>query len=170
VTTRAIFVVNARGEWQDSSGSSREVSNAADLEFLISSRRWCDLIVSSGLTVRNNKYSPTQRPLWIISRHADAFDQLVSAGAQVIAASATETIAIAAAKFENILCEFGPSCLNEVIHAGLLDEFDLSVTGKFNQSNLKNLISELPVKLAFDSVNLVHEASDLAVFRFILHR
>lgn len=170
MTTRAIFVVNARGEWQDSSGSSREVSNPADLQYLIAARRWCDLIISSGLTVRNNKYAPTKKPLWIVSRHADAFDYLVSAGAKVISASASKTLSLATAKFQKILCEFGPSSLNEVIAAGLLDEFDLSVTGEFKAENIQGLISKLPVKIPPVSVSLVFEGDDLSVFRLILRR
>lgn len=168
MTVRAIFVVNSRGEWQDSSGSSREVSNPADLQYLIASRRWCDLIVSSGKTVRNNKYSPTKKPLWIISKQADAFVDLVAMGARVLPASAAEALAIAKVNYRNILCEFGPESLNEVINSDLLDEFDLSVTGRFNPVELDHLMAELPMKISILSQSVVHEADELVVFRFIL--
>lgn len=168
MTTRAIFVVNSIGDWKDSNGSSRKISNPADLKHLVSSRQWCDLIISSGSTVRANSYSPTQKPLWIITRRPSDFDHLVAAGAEVVAGSAAEIVSVAMSKAENLLCEFGPQSLNEIIEAGLLDEFDLSVTGKFEPHLLSDLLRGLPLALTDQHPRLIFEDEELAVYRFLL--
>ena len=170
MTTRAIFVVSPQGEWQDSKGSSRGISNQSDLNFLIESRRWSDVIVTSGPTVRANDYSPTQKPLWIISSHPEDFHKLITSGANVFPKSPLSVLLEARNLFQNVLCEFGPQSLNLAISENLIDEFYLSITGSFDPGQITSLLPLIPVSLPLSSAIVFHTTPDLVVFRFILNQ
>lgn len=169
MTVRCIFVVNSSAKWFDENGSSRLISNSADFNFLRSSRAWADLIVTSGKTVRANKYSPVKKPLWIITNSSTGeFSELVSAGALLKADNAKTVLAEAKLNYSNILLEFGPLLITQAINDRLIDELDLSVTGQVGTYSLETMLPELPFSLE----SLRHESilidENLEVFRFYL--
>jgi riboflavin biosynthesis pyrimidine reductase len=169
LTVRCIFVVDSEGRWADEQGASRGISNAADFEFLKESRRWADLILTSGKTVRANKYSPTLTAMWIISRGSDpAYSALLSSGAKLIRSDAVSAIQDAKSQFNNVLVEFGPSSIKQALAGNLVDEFDLSVTGANELQNPTQVISKLPFALELNKIDLIKKADDLTVYRLHL--
>lgn len=167
---RAIFVVSNKGEWRDQAGSSKGISNEFDFAHLVDSRTWADVIVSSGETVRTNNYSPTKKPLRIISsRNREDFAKLAeSAQFQVIAGSASNALGRLQKEFENILVEFGPTLLREVLEQNLIEEFDLSITGDFELEDLRELLIDLPFQLGFSDYEVLKQDSQFALLRFYL--
>ncbi|MEY4985304.1 MAG: hypothetical protein RLZZ359_190 [Actinomycetota bacterium] len=167
---RAIFVASNTGEWRDRAGSSKGISNASDFAHLLASREWADVIVSSGETVRANNYSPTRKPLRIISsRSRSDFARLCqSEQFQVINGSASDLLHRLRLEFDNILVEFGPTLLSEALEKNSLDEFDLSITGDFDLDDLRELLIDLPFELGFSDYEVLKKSAQFTLVRFYL--
>jgi riboflavin biosynthesis pyrimidine reductase len=170
VPIRAIFVASNIGEWRDQAGSSKGISNASDFAHLLAAREWADVIVSSGETVRANNYSPTKKPLRIISsRSRSDFARLSqSEEFQVINDSVSDLLHRLRLDFDNILVEFGPTLLREALEKNALDEFDLSITGDFDLDDLRELLIDLPFELGFSDYEVLEQGSQFTLVRFYL--
>jgi len=170
VPIRAIFVASNKGEWSDQAGSSKGISNASDFAHLLASREWADVIVSSGETVRANNYSPTKKPLRVISsRSRSNFARLSqSEEFQVVNDSASDLLYRLRLEFDNILVEFGPTLLSEALEKNALDDFDLSITGDFDLDGLRELLIDLPFELGFSDYEVLEQSSQFTLVRFYL--
>jgi riboflavin biosynthesis pyrimidine reductase len=170
VAIRAIFVTSNKGEWSDQAGSSKGISNASDFAHLLASREWADVIVSSGETVRANNYSPTKKPLRVVSSrsHSDFARLSQSEEFQVINDSASDLLFRLRLEFDNILVEFGPTLLSEALEKNALDEFDLSITGDFDLDDLRELLIDLPFELGFSDYEVLEQSSQFTLVRFYL--
>ncbi len=68
----AMFVTDWAGNYVDATGSSGQISNDADRELFLRLRKSADAIVTTGATVRNEKYTKVSyAPIYILSASGD---------------------------------------------------------------------------------------------------
>ena len=120
--------------------------------------------------MRANNYSPTKKPLRIISsRSRSDFARLSqSEEFQVINDSVSDLLHRLRLDFDNILVEFGPTLLREALEKNALDEFDLSITGDFDLDDLRELLIDLPFELGFSDYEVLEQGSQFTLVRFYL--
>lgn len=71
----ALFVADWSGSYVDGKGSSAELSNAEDRALFLRLRKTADAIVTTGATVRSEKYTKVSyAPIYILSASADVPD------------------------------------------------------------------------------------------------
>ena len=127
MSTSASLVVGADGS-TTKAGSSGGVSSKADRSVFLARRQEFDLILIGGNTARTEPYSTTPIPVVILSRsdiHAIAHNPK----AHVWNTSPSDALVRARVEFgPRILVEGGPSLMSELLEAGLIDDFFLTVT------------------------------------------
>ena len=120
----ATIVVGADGS-STISGSSSEVTSAADRATFLQRRRLVDCIIIGGNTARNEPYSKTPVPLVVVSRQAHPN----LPAAHVWDLDPKDALTKALQEFgENILIEGGASFISYLLEQNLVDVLELSVT------------------------------------------
>jgi len=120
----ATIVVGADGS-SSLSGSSTEVTSAADRATFLQRRRTVDCIIIGGNTARNEPYSKTPVPLVVVSQQSHP--QLPAA--HVWNLDPKDALDKARQEFgENILIEGGASFISYLLENDLIDVLELSVT------------------------------------------
>jgi riboflavin biosynthesis pyrimidine reductase len=143
---RANLVQGDGGIFTDSQGSSRGISNQADLARLLELRALCDIVVTDGETARLEKYRvPLTCDLGVITRvgyspgpssSTQRYIELKSAPSKAIRQ-------LLAQGYKSVLLEVGPNVLAGLITEGLVDELCLT-----NTSYSKPDLSKLQVNKA----------------------
>ena len=127
MSTSASLVVGADGS-TTKAGSSGGVSSKADRSVFLARRRNFDLILIGGNTARTEPYSTTPIPVVILSR-SDIDSIAHNPKAHVWNLSPSDALVRARVEFgPRILVEGGPSLMSELLEAGLIDDFFLTVT------------------------------------------
>jgi riboflavin biosynthesis pyrimidine reductase len=120
----ATIVVGADGS-SSLSGSSTEVTSAADRAAFLQRRRTVDCIIIGGNTARNEPYLKTPVPLVVVSKLSHP--QLPAA--HVWNLDPKDALDKARDEFgENILIEGGASFISYLLENDLIDVLELSVT------------------------------------------
>ena len=127
MSTAASLVLGADGS-TTRAGLSGGVSSAADRSVFLARRREFDLILIGGNTARTEPYTTTPIPVVVLSR-SDVSPIAANPKAHLWNLSPTQAIARAHNEFgPRILVEGGPSLMRELLEAGLIDDFFLTVT------------------------------------------
>jgi len=120
----ATIVVGADGS-STLSGSSKEVTSAADRATFLQRRRTVDCIIIGGNTARNEPYSKTPVPLVVVSKQPHP--NLPKA--HVWNLDPRDALQKARQEFgENILIEGGASFISYLLDHNVVDVLELSVT------------------------------------------
>lgn len=159
----ATIVVGADGS-STISGSSTEVTSAADRATFLQRRRLVDCIIIGGNTARNEPYSKTPVPLVIISRQEHP--QLPAA--HVWQVDPKDGLSRARREFgENILIEGGASFISYLLEQNLVDVLELSVTNAtggadiFNYEKFLSLAHSVTKKVVSDTTFYTAEFKQL---------
>lgn len=148
---RANLVQGVGGVFTDSQGSSRGISNQADLARLLDLRALCDIVVTDGETARLERYRvPLTCDLGVITRVG--YSPAPSSSTQkYIELKTTPSKAVRELLdlgYKRILLEVGPKVLAALISDGLVEELCLT-----NTNDSKPDLSKLHIAAA----NLVYQ-------------
>ena len=131
----ASLVVDKDGLTVNSSGNSKGIGNAVDLALLIALRKNANLVLTSGLTFRNEAYKmPKNADLAVFSRKAIDFSGLeIPEGRDAIAIGAQEAGSYLEALdaclgrgYKGIHIEFGERGIMELFEHGRIDALFIS--------------------------------------------
>ena len=127
MSSSASLVVGADGS-TTKAGSSGGVSSKADRSVFLARRREFDLILIGGNTARTEPYSTTPIPVVVLSR-SDISPIADNPKAHLWNLSPSQALVRAHNEFgPRILVEGGPAFMGELLEAGLIDDFFLTVT------------------------------------------
>jgi riboflavin biosynthesis pyrimidine reductase len=127
MSTSASLVVGVDGS-TTKAGSSSGVSSKADRSLFLTRRREFDLILIGGNTARTEPYSTTPIPVVVLSR-SDISPIADNPKAHLWNLSPIQALVRGRDEFgPRILVEGGPSLMRELLEAGLIDNFFLTVT------------------------------------------
>ena len=148
---RANLVQGEAGQFADSNGSSRGLSNEIDLARLLQLRKLCDVLVTDGETARLESYRvPASCDLAVVTKRG--FNPSASGSNKSyleLKMSPTEAItSLVSRGYERILLEVGPNVLSELIRFGLVDQLCLTNTAGSNPNLLPLGVSQ--AELLFD--------------------
>ncbi len=148
---RANLVQGQSGQFVDSYGSSRGLSNEIDLARLLQLRKLCDVLVTDGETARLENYRvPASCDLAVVTKRG--FSPSVSGSSKSyleLKLSPAEAIAnLVSRGYERILLEVGPNVLSELIRFGLVNQLCLTNTASSNPNLLTLGVSQ--AELLFD--------------------
>lgn len=137
---RANFVTNSHGEFVGINGSSRDLSNEADLALLKKLRSLADLVITDAATARNEGYRPSAlAPIQIWSKTGN-FEGLVAADAfalQQVTDPVAELEMLRKTK-QAVLLETGPTLTAQLGDARIVDELKLTVTSAKSESDARH--------------------------------
>ncbi len=137
----ATIVVGADGS-SSLSGSSTEVTSAADRAVFLQRRRTVDCIIIGGNTARNEPYSKTPVPLVVVSKQSHP--QLPAA--YIWNLDPKNALDKARQEFgENILIEGGASFISYLLENDLIDVLELSVTSASGGADIFDYMKYLSV-------------------------
>ncbi|CAB4612283.1 MAG: hypothetical protein F2590_02585 [Actinobacteria bacterium] len=123
----ANFHLTEGGEFFGSNRSSRDISNAVDLNHLKKLRSQADAIVVGGSTARAEGYKPSENFKTYVFSH-----RLQGAGLHQLEFSnddqLSEQLSNLKELHQRILCECGPSLLNKFLSLQRIDQLFLTVT------------------------------------------
>jgi riboflavin biosynthesis pyrimidine reductase len=137
----ATIVVGADGS-SSLSGSSTEVTSAADRAAFLQRRRTVDCIIIGGNTARNEPYLKTPVPLVVVSKLSHP--QLPAA--HVWNLDPKDALDKARDEFgENILIEGGASFISYLLENDLIDVLELSVTSASGGADIFDYMKYLSV-------------------------
>jgi len=141
VSVVATIVVGADGS-SSLSGSSTEVTSAADRAVFLQRRRTVDCIIIGGNTARNEPYSKTPVPLVVVSKQSHP--QLPAA--YIWNLDPKNALDKARQEFgENILIEGGASFISYLLENDLIDVLELSVTSASGGADIFDYMKYLSV-------------------------
>jgi riboflavin biosynthesis pyrimidine reductase len=127
MSTSASLVVGVDGS-ASKAGTSGGVSSKADRSLFLARRREFDLILIGGNTARTEPYLTTPIPVVVLSRSAIS-PISKNPKAHVWNLSPSQALVRAGSEFgPRILVEGGPALMRELLDAGLIDDFFLTVT------------------------------------------
>ncbi|MEY4500063.1 MAG: hypothetical protein RL319_1051 [Actinomycetota bacterium] len=131
---RSNFVLNANGEFKDSSGSSRGLSNAPDFQKLLELRSQSNLIITDAVTAAREAYRPSKyAPIEIWSKSGNFRGLKDQVGMRLIETTeATELLKRRKQTFQSIVLECGPTLTRVFAKSHLIDELRVSVVGKLD--------------------------------------
>lgn len=161
-------MVNQSGAYIDQTGSSKKISNAADLGHLKSCRAWADCVVTSGKTALAEGYRPLKSAQLVIftRRQASDFDpELKEQGVRFLSGDLADVLGALELEYSNILLEFGPAVLSDALRLQLVDELQLSVTGS-TANYTPEVLSKLPLSLAGYRADTHLTGDDLVIQSF----
>jgi riboflavin biosynthesis pyrimidine reductase len=123
---RLNMIVGANGEFVDSTGSSRGLSNELDRKLIGHLRRRSDVVVTGGKTARTEQYRvPSHCSLAVISKTFEIADERYIRLPEPSSALAN----LRDQGFERILLETGPTLSRFFLEANEVDEFCLTIAG-----------------------------------------
>lgn len=154
---RSIFVLDQAGRFSDENGSSKGISNPADLAHLKAQRQWADCVATSGRTARIEHYRPLKEKTLVVFTHSNetTFELLnESETVAFLEYSGADSLRNLETQHGNVLVEFGPSLLREALGDNAIDEIIVSITGNSTTFN-EEILSELPFDVdGFQRVSL----------------
>jgi riboflavin biosynthesis pyrimidine reductase len=138
---RSNFVVDAIGNFKDSSGSSRNISNDPDFQMLLKLRSQADLIITDAATAAKEHYRPSKyAAIEIWSKTGNFRGMNEQEGfALVTTTDASEMLRQRKMVFDSILLEAGPTLTRTLAVSELIDELRLSVVGARNSEEAENV-------------------------------
>jgi riboflavin biosynthesis pyrimidine reductase len=124
----ANFVTDAEGRFVGNTGSSRDISSPEDRAKLIELRKRADAVVVGGNTARLENYQPTKRFVTYVATRQAAPSGLtrLHEGSD---AELVSTIRSLTSKHQRIICEAGPTLLNLLLKAAVVDRLFVSIVG-----------------------------------------
>lgn len=132
---RANLVQGPSGQFVDETGSSRGISNDADLQRLLELRKLADILVTDGETARKESYRvPDCCDLAVITRNGFTPREGKSTRAYIeLRKNPVDAIRyLKNLGYERVLLEVGPTVLSELVADGLVDQICLTNTGGSN--------------------------------------
>lgn len=192
---RLNFVSSIDGAIRGADGLSKSLQNEADGRVFGALRELADAIVVGAGTVRDEGYRPNPKPIVLVSRSAAVPPTLLEGdlsqvhmvtGAQaprlgqahellgdrvlVLGEDAPDLSrlrpALAERGYTDLLCEGGPALARDLVAAGLVDEFCLTVVGRAVAGDGLNPLNGAPVDAAFD-LELALTAKDAILTRWL---
>lgn len=138
---RSNFVVNGNGEFKDSSGSSRGLSNSQDLEKLLSLRAQSNLIITDAATAASEQYRPSKyAPIEIWTKSGNFRGVQKQVGMALIAtADAAALLDQRKQTYQSIVLECGPTLTRVFAASRLIDELRISVVGKLGPTEAQEV-------------------------------
>ena len=144
------MVISGSGDTQDSTGSSRGISNAIDRKLIGHLRGLSDVVVTGGSTARAEIYTkPKSAELAVITREKNVVEESITLTPPADAELGVWAIEqLHELGFSRILLETGPSLTREFLSDDTVDEICLTVTNGTLDSALE-FVSSLGSKLEF---------------------
>lgn len=138
------MIVNSLGEFVDSKGSSRGISNELDRKLIGYLRKQSDVVVTGGNTARSENYRvPSHCALAVISRTFNLDDErFFHLGNPETALQELRNLG-----FKRILLETGPTLSKYFLARDQVDEFCLTVAGA-SQPVANKVLKSFGAKLA----------------------
>ena len=152
VGVRLNMVVNSSGNFVDSEGSSRGISNELDRKLIVHLRQISDIYVTGGNTYRNEGYRvPKSGALAVITRNETEPNIIGLTPPNAEPTALWSLDKLKSLGFRRVLLEVGPSLAKEFLTANLVDEYCLTITGG------NSLQGEKVVRDLGSSLNLASE-------------
>ena len=138
---RSNFVVNENGEFKDSFGSSRGLSNSQDLKKLLSLRAQSKLIITDAATAATEQYRPSKyAPIEIWSKSGNFRGVKEQVGMALIAtADAASLLDQRKQTYQSIVLECGPTLTRVFAASRLIDELRISVVSKLDSHEAQDV-------------------------------
>lgn len=154
---RANFVTNQNGEFVGATGSSRDLSNPADLELLKRLRALADVVITDAATARKERYRPSKlAPISVWSKSGD-FTGLVSADGFSLHQidDPIAELEVISKETPAVLLETGPTLTARLGSAKVIDELKLTVTNAATESEARRAAELVLTTLRLDYLKTI---------------
>lgn len=146
---RSNFVIDQNGNYVDSTGSSRGLSNEYDLEMLKKLRSLSDLIITDSATSAKEGYKPSRfAPIevWSSSGNFSGRPSLEGLENKTVP-NPGEELRQRKKRFKSILLESGPTLTGILGQHGLIDDLRISVIGAENEASAAQISTKFRNRL-----------------------